>query len=193
MGVYPWAHGYFKYDSNDKKNNYILSYMAATKCAQKLRKGSSISADNAYEKKFKSMLDNVTYTAYGYRSNLTKSAFAWGVAIHTATDVYAHCIYGKTGNGTEMKRFFHKKKYGNDFADNVEKVPLRFEVAKDVTKNIISSFRQNINGTGVEFCNSKKYNSKEFKLFNLKEYLTESGNSNFASQMELYSTSYAVN
>ncbi len=198
MGAYPYMHGYFKYDTKKANNNYILSYIDLTKEAEKIRRGKedyigSIvlpyipTADTFYKR--------IGWSNQSCTNNAQKGAFAWGVAIHSATDVYSHCIYGywkdpNKESGYKWQRFFHdKKKHGNNYADDSNALDLRFTVAKEVTKNIIAHYVKGEQGQSGDFYCSL-YNEKKFKLYNFWEYMNQAGNRGMANQIKKYSITY---
>lgn len=190
MGAYPYMHGYFKYDTKNAKSNYILSYVDLTKEAEKIRRGkenyiSTITlpyiptADTFYKR--------IGWSNQACTNNAQKGAFAWGVAIHAATDVYAHSVYGYWDN--KWQRFFHARENGNQYADNPKILKLRFDVAKAITKNIIGHYLEGENGNSGDFYCSL-YNEKKFKIFNLHEYEKQAGNATMAENLKKYSKTY---
>lgn len=195
MGNYPYMHGYFKYDATDAKNNYILAYIDLTKEAEKIRRGKENyigaitlpyipAADTFYKR--------IGWSNQACTNNAQKGAFAWGVAIHAATDVYAHSVYGycrDSSGKVRWQRFFHKKENGNTYADDTTVVQLRFSIAKTVTKHIIQHYINGEYGTSSDFdCSS--YNASKFKLYNLHEYAKQAGNTAMAEKLKKYSIKF---
>lgn len=189
MGAYPYMHGYFKYDSNDAKNNYILSYIDLAKEADKIRRGKetykSISLPNVPKADTFYKTLNKKWSQYSCKNNAQKGAFAWGVAIHSATDVFAHSVYGCWKG--KWQRFFHDRiKYGNDFADKENVVKQRMKAAKAVSKNIIAHYIKGEQGKPSDFyCD--KYDQGCFKLYYLKTYMEKAGDSATAKKIKIYS------
>lgn len=189
MGAYPYMHGYFKYDSNDAKNNYILSYVDLAKEADKIRRGKETykSISLCYVPKadtfYKTL--NKKWSQYSCKNNAQKGAFAWGIAIHSATDVFAHSVYGYWDG--KWQRFFHDDlKYGNKYADNPKKAPQRLKAAKAVSKNIIAHYIKGEQGKPGDFyCD--KYDVGCFKLYYLKTYMEQAGDSATAKKIKIYS------
>lgn len=188
MGKYPYMHGYFKYDGSNALSNYVLSYIDLTKEAEEIRRGRVnyintitlpyVPAANTFYKR-------IGWSNQGCTNNAQKGVFAWGVAIHNATDVYAHSIYGH--NGEKFVRFYHnKEKNGNAYADNAAVVGERFEVAKDVAKNILSHYVKGEKGVAKDFV-SNKYNASRFKVYNLDLYVQKAGDSSTANNLKKYS------
>lgn len=194
MTDHPCLHGYFKKYNNTAGNNYIYNYIKATEYAIDLGKGatytepSGVNVDNI-DTELKTMYGGCNWSDFKYLSARMREAFAFGVALHTATDVYAHSVYGCVDG--KWSRFFHDKAaYGNDYADRSNKASSRFSVAKDLGKNIINRFKNSSKGTALDFTNSTHYNSNEFKLYNFSEYLRGVGQSSLANQMTINSKTY---
>lgn len=122
-----------------------------------------------------------------------RAQFVWGMAIHTATDTYAHCIKGKVGSS--WMRFFHnKEKYGNDYADNQSKVEERFRVAKQVATNAIRRYINHQTGSYKDFVENCPYDGNRFKLYEFEEYLSvASGSQVFGNGYAFTSTTFYTN
>ena len=199
MKLHPCMHGYFKDTKGNASCNYINNYIACTKFAKEIRSGKTYkkpkSTDaNNISKELQLMYSNVAWGSIGSTA-INRAAFVYGVAIHTATDVFAHSVYGNNTDAefgrTGWMRFFHDKdENGNDYADKSYVVPKRFEVAKDVAVNALSHFKNNTVGTANDFCKSANYNKNLFKLFNFKEYLNGVGAKDLAEKMGNYSLTY---
>lgn len=201
MGAYPYFHGYFKYDTLKSYNNYIASYIYATKLAQKIRHGNANTLaqagipkgmNDATAAQMRNLIVNIPWSSYGCTNNKLKGAFAWGVAMHTATDVYAHSVYG---NYNGWQRFFHNVQNGNDYADNSSIVDLRFRVAKRVAENAIDCYVENIAGTAEDFCyftDGLSYNASQFMLYNFSEYLNITGGASLSSEFNAFSRYYTI-
>ncbi len=188
MGDYPYMHGYFKYDTK-KANNYILSYVDLTKEADKIRRGKenykSISLPNIPKADTFYKTLNKKWSKYSCKNNAQKGAFAWGVAIHSATDVFAHSVYGFWDG--KWQRFFHDAvKYGNKYADDSKKAPQRIKVAKAVSKKIIARYIKGEQGKPSDFyCN--QYNQGCFKVYYFKTYMEKAGDKATAKKIQIYS------
>lgn len=122
-----------------------------------------------------------------------RAQFVWGMAIHTATDVYAHCIKGKVGES--WVRFYHdKEKNGNDYADNCKKVEERFRVAKQVASNAIKRYINHQSGSYKDFVENCLYDGNCFKLYEFQEYLSvASGSQVFGNGYAFTSTTFYTN
>lgn len=187
MTKHPCFHGYFKTTGGAATCNYVYNYIKCTEFAKALRNGASYSkpgtcdANNATQE-FQRIFSSIPLGSLG-NSAVYKSAFAYGVAIHTATDVFAHSVWTH-----EYGRLFHEIGPGknNNFADDPTKCNSRFQTATDVAKNILAHFKNNTIGTADDFCNSANYDST-FKLYNFKAYLDGVGASALGTKMASYS------
>ena len=183
---YPYMHGYFKYNTN-AKSNYILAYVDLTKEAEKIRRGKEnyISAITLpYIPAADMFYKRIGWSNQACTNKAQKGTFAWGVAIHAATDVYAHSVYGYWDG--KWQRFFHKDINGNKYADDANAVPQRLKAAKAVSKNILARYIKGEQGKPSDFyCD--KYNQGCFKLYYLKTYMERAGDSTTAQKLKIYS------
>ena len=185
MTKHPCLHGYFITTGGAATCNYIFNYIKCTEYAKALRGGKTYSrttsdANNAAQE-FERIFSSIPLGSLG-GSATNRAAFAYGVAIHTATDVFSHSVWTK-----EYGRLFHDKEINaNDHADNPGIVPKRFKVAKDVAVNILSHFKNNTVGSADDFCNSSEY-CDAFKLYNFQAYLNGVGRTDLGTRMAKYS------
>lgn len=113
-----------------------------------------------------------------------KSAFLWGMAIHSLTDMYAHSAraYVKDRVDNEMKwqHLDHKnseKPYHNGFADDASVRPKRYQSA---ARSAAKSVELYLSGTGegsylqliTEFYDASKGNG--YLVYNLADYARRS-------------------
>ncbi len=191
MTDHPCLHGYFKTTTGQTTCNYVSNYIECTKFAVNLRQGvrysnpKTYNANNAnqeFQKLFANMSIGSLDAVSGYRA-----AFAYGVAIHTATDVFAHSVWTK-----QYGRLFHEvdksKGKTNNYADNSAIVKTRFEAAKDVAVNILAHYKNNTVGTAEDFCKSSNYKG-DFLLYNFYTCLEKAGSKALAEKMKNYSKS----
>ncbi len=185
MTKHPCLHGYFITTGGAATCNYIFNYIKCTEYAKALRGGKTYSrttsdANNAAQE-FERVFSSIYLGSLG-GSATNRAAFAYGVAIHTATDVFSHSVWTK-----DFGRLFHDEiNNANKYADNPGIVGVRFEVAKDVAVNIISHYKNNTVGTADDFCNSSKY-CDQFKLYNFQAYLNGVGRTDLGTRMANYS------
>lgn len=187
MTKHPCFHGYFKTTGGNATCNYIYNYIKCTEFAHNLRNGASYSPPgicdpNNATQEFQRIFCSIPLGSLG-NSAVSRSAFAYGVAIHTATDVFAHSVWTQ-----EYGRLFHEIGPGknNNFADDSSKCNSRFLAAKDVAKNILAHLKDNTIGTANDFCNSSYYNG-QFKLYYFKEYLDGLKEYSLGNKMAAYS------
>ena len=170
MESHPCLHGYFKTTTGSASCNYVKNYIKCTEYAKEIRNGKTYSKPsstdpNDVDKELQLLFSGVSWEHEG-ASAVNRAAFAYGIAMHTATDVYAHSVWT-----TQYGRLFHLKKNGNEYADDSSIVEERFKVAQDVAINILKHFKNNTVGTADDLCNSSNYNGSLFKLYNFQTYL----------------------
>lgn len=184
---HPCLHGYFKTTAGTASCNYISNYITCTKYAVEIRKGKTYSDPgpcdvNNPSQDYLKLFANVSWGTMGGSigtSAYNRAAFAYGVAMHTATDVYAHSVWT-----AQYGRLFHGTP--NDYADKSNVVKERFAAAKSVAVNILKHFRDNSIGTVSDFCTSVKYNAGIFKLYYFEDYLRAFSDP-IANNMAVYS------
>lgn len=138
----PDFHGYFYRSSNNEFVNYIASYKYILRMGNSYGKGnwyagvsgSDISgltknSENAIYSGFINMHNKiVTYSNPEYRK-----AFVYGIAMHSATDVFAHSVYYYSGGS--WKRIKHPN------ADDTNVQPRRVTMAERVERNVLYRFQ----------------------------------------------------
>ncbi len=201
MTTNPYLHGFFSYASDGPvKSNYIASYIYLTRCAnigevsadksgfQNLPEAlnkidaclKQIDFGKGKEKKEEEMNDGHMHKVLnGYEpTKENKRRFLWGMAMHSAQDVYAHSCYEKK-NG-KWKRITHKDT-SKDIkrADDTSVYPRRVGAAKKLTAAMIANFQHNRPGhhtdfySGVVYLNEKG-NVKLKKFFDFAKQSTKS-------------------
>ena len=146
----PWWHGYYA-------TNYIKAAIYATRMADAIKKyGDYKKANNSFvythaalmgediETLGKSSDTGWKYALYYMKSqnknnadaqsqkltNGFKRSFVWGMAIHTATDTYAHSTRNASGMIT----------HANDYADNINYIEYRYLDAADIAKKMMNKY-----------------------------------------------------
>lgn len=101
-----------------------------------------------------------------------KRAVMWGMAIHTATDIYAHSA---AIHGVRIK---HEKNYSSkvDDADNKEYISWRYEDASSVAKHMMSKYNNKEALTAKDLMMPANY-TLGYELLKFNEYI-KSINSN---------------
>ena len=148
LTAHPEWHGGYKAD------NYVGSYLYVTYLAKAIREEVSLSSvyvpGNIGVSEASYLLNavqNVDWaTMLATPSNHNKSLFVLGMALHTATDTYAHSVwaYVKHGNKNVWEHLDHGDK--NGWADASDKCRERFETATAVSKKSIKTFLSNSRG-----------------------------------------------
>lgn len=167
-------------------DNYIAAYIYATRMAEQLGKGNSPSKANyvgglSVSERSNMLEDvkNIDWTAQGMTTNGKKRAFVWGMAMHTAADVFAHSAFVYAdGEWCHLAHGDTKEhKNVNDYADNTGKWKERFQAAENVVSNIVYIYDLD-NGSG-SYGQFEKMNTvaKTFKLKNLSTYIAATSES----------------
>ncbi len=193
MTTHPYFHGYFAYSEDNKiKNNYIISYIYLTRCAN----AGDISADKSgfhdfpdtlgkidkYLKKIdfeatEKMNDGKMHKVLnGYKpTQKNKKRFLWGIAMHSAQDVFAHSCYEKKSG--KWKRITHKDtSKGTKRADDSSVYPRRVGAAKKLTVAMIANFQYNRPGHHTDFYSGVVYLNEKgnVKLKNFYNFARQS-------------------
>jgi len=193
----PQLHGY--HGPYKPKTNYIACYITLTMMAQKFLKSSTYEMpaqtkgisdedykilNSAIDKKGVGIGSNKVIwgqVLYGQRvDNRRKAMTIYGMALHAATDVFAHSAY-RNNNGKEsyakdyIKHAEAKGSNGDEDADSTEYLPNRYTCAKLVAKNILKIIEKGGKGSASDFViDSSKYKGK-FKIGGLKSFAEECG------------------
>ncbi len=153
----PWWHGSFRLS-----NNYIKSYICATKIADNIGKGKGADISYSYDNKQK-MVNLVK--EIDWKTDLTfkneeatkgrKRAFIWGMAIHTLSDTFAHSVYVYD---TQRKCYRHldhpypiTENPDNGWADDTTQISKRWADAKRAVDKAIDIYNSEQNGTYHEY------------------------------------------
>lgn len=152
---YPEWHGGYKSD------NYIGSYIYVTHLARAMQYGTGLNTVyapggiGATEKSH--LLNAVTNVDWNQMlatpDTHNKVLFIWGMAIHTATDVYAHSawadVYCKKEQKTKWEHLDHDEHNGK--ADDTTVKPKRYETAARVARKSIKKYVQGKYGSVEDF------------------------------------------
>lgn len=106
------------------------------------------------------------------KSDSVQRAFVMGMALHTATDAFAHSAFYKPTTSLTWKRITH------DNADEVTYKPGRFRIAEDVKENTIERF----NKTKTDFIGNDLHGasnlysfSSDFRVNKMKAFAENAG------------------
>ena len=193
----PWWHGSYRND-----NNYIASYIFATRMAEKMGQEKSpttasvpsgltdkakndMLADMGWltkKENGKDQLDKLGMTTKG-----KKRAFVWGMAIHTGSDVFSHSSYVYLKDEGKWAHLAHGDAYiengvtkcDNKYADKKSYLD-RYTAAREVVKLMISKYDAN-NGGGsyIQFSGISK-SKKNYRLLDFLKYIKQTPNASNA-------------
>ncbi len=94
MKDHPEFHGYYK-------KNYVNAYITMTKVAAKLYKDGKFPKNkNAFYNNIK-MTANTGFKNFKIKKKEDKANFVYGMALHTAADIFSHSTAGAKGNNRE--------------------------------------------------------------------------------------------
>ncbi len=175
------------------QSNYMNCYIYLTKTANALGNGTTYSVSSsaapelvAMNGKFTlSKIGGVAWAAPYNTDNKLKRAFVFGMAMHTATDAFAHSawcpdIYGK------WNRIIHVT---GASADDIYYIQERYTAAEQVAIKILKRYFAGTDGTTFDFGINKSYFSNgTFYLGNFSAYANESGSSYYNNT--LYKANY---
>lgn len=144
----PDFHGYYhSVNDGNERVNYLACYRFMIKIGNAYGKGKTYTAVvqsdipgltkrsyNAIRVAFSKMNSKIK----SYKSTDNRKAFVFGIAMHTATDAFAHSTFKYT-NG-KWSRITHNPK-SNPPADNVNVQPRRFTMAYRVERNNLYRYK----------------------------------------------------
>ena len=195
MKAYPEFHGWAYYENPVERCNYVASYFYFVDLAQDiyadgtLNEGKPSYLDQRTYNTFKAQIRNDgigTKTWYQVFNNdkvsvgsVTKArqcAFLYGMALHVATDIFAHSAYVKI-NG-EYVRIVHGEDSSTG-ADSVNEYKNRAECAKEMAENVIRHYYNYKETPSKADASPSDFilttYDKSFKLRNLTTYLKAMG------------------
>ena len=198
MTKHPYLHGYFAGSENDKiTNNYIISYIYLTRCANAGKDTVDKSGfqnvpdtlgkidkdlkkiNFAGNEMIKGVSRNILLGMGNVKTN--RQRFLWGMAMHSAQDVYAHSCYDK------KKKTWERIKHPG--ADSTSLYPRRVGAAKKLTAAMIANFQHNRPGHHTDFYSGVVYLNEKgnVKLKNFYNFAKQSTKSNITGG---YKTAY---
>lgn len=162
MTSYSEFHGFSWHGSTDSglnsgTCNYIANYKYLVLVANKVGSGGKYTSvansditglsSTCYSKLSTGVGNIMKTTAYTtYTSATNKKAFLMGVAMHTATDAFAHSAFKQMQSGSySWVRITHT----SDAADDPSVVPKRVQMAYAVEKNVVSRYNGNRSGEKI--------------------------------------------
>jgi hypothetical protein len=107
----------------------------------------------------------------GYsNSQQNRSLLLWGMAMHSAADVFAHSSY--TDYNGEPMYISHETTVLKE-ADNTEFVTARYASAKVVVNNVLNHYLTGTEGSVEDFILDSTYYDGSFKIRNIHSYASE--------------------
>lgn len=104
-----------------------------------------------------------------------RKALLYGMAIHTATDAFAHCCYYRNSAG-QMQLLEHDKKANKNDADDPIKYPNRYKAAGYTATMIAYNYYYNLVGDISDFSAYGETYWKGFYLGNILNYALQANN-----------------
>lgn len=170
----PWWHGYWRYSSvaTSYKVNYVANYIFATKLANSFYKNNTSKLGYMDTQSYSSMCSDFNLINWKKEVNVyvtkgEKRSFAWGIALHTLSDAFAHSTCG-------YDRYYLSHKSGK--ADKVNEVPARYKAAQEAVNLSLQVYEKSNkpNGTYTQFSPALKAmngndNKNKYKMINIYE------------------------
>lgn len=194
----PWWHGF--YPTNYIKAVLFASYMADTIGDKGIGQQNKTNNINAYSSA-SNMLDDVQYMddkgiwsallseikANDSSSKVQKQkdgkgfrrAILWGMAIHSATDIYAHSIRYKE------KRITHTVVNGKKRADDVTVCPRRYEDAKQIAEKMMKKYIAKARLRASDLLPTKS--PTDYQIYQLYSFIWDVDGAELASTVYSYS------
>ena len=190
MTTNPYFHGYNKkkdFEETKQAYNYLAGYIYLTRCAlagtyNQDKSDLLNTTGNINEMDEKMKLINFGGTEkfegkylkqpvlYGYKNTQeNRSLLLWGMAMHTAADVFAHSSY--TEYEGETTYISHEGDLRE--ADNAEFIPARYKAAKAVVRNVMKHYVDGTEGSVEDFVLGSEYFDGSFQIRNLSKYAAE--------------------
>ncbi|WP_310601881.1 S8 family peptidase, partial [Anaerosporobacter sp.] len=190
---YPQFHGYYT-------KNYLASYIYLTMVANNSGGTTTYSYKSSDMDIFSTFkVKNISYTSISSLISDAKSRklFIWGMALHQASDIFAHSAYKFDTKSKKYIRIKHTDYFKSPTvdADDINIAPSRYEAAKQVVKNSMAHFFTNTSGTVEDFSLSATYYNATFYLNNMNLYASKIKASNSAlNRVDLIynTTSYTI-
>lgn len=191
MTTNPYFHGYNKKKDSEQTNqtyNYLAGYVYLTRCAlagtynqdktgldratgilsEMDEKISLINFDGS--EKIEGKVFNRRVLLLYPNSKENRELLLWGMAMHTAADVFAHSSYTEyEGKDTYIS---HESTVLKE-ADNTEFVTSRYASAKMVVNNVLNHYLTGTEGSIEDFILDSTYYDGSFKIRNIHSYASE--------------------
>uniref|UniRef100_UPI00286EEE26 S8 family serine peptidase n=1 Tax=Anaerosporobacter sp. TaxID=1872529 RepID=UPI00286EEE26 len=192
IGDHPQFHGYYETTTHNA-TNYLASYIYLTMIANKYGELPSYSYKPSGMDVFTTITVNgINYTKISpsITNGEKRKLFIWGMALHQATDIFAHSAYTKDLTSNDFVRIKHNDdfKKGSINADDTSVCPSRYAAAKQVAKNSIAHYFTSTPGTTGDFALNTTFYDKTFYLYQMKKFSTDiKANSSALNNVDLVS------
>lgn len=191
MTTNPYFHGYNKkkdYNDTHQAYNYMAGYVYLTRCALAGTHNQDMTGLERTTGILSEMDEKLALINYGGKekfSNRTfkrnvllgyadipenRSLLLWGMAMHTAADVFAHSSY--TEYNGKMEYISHELSELKE-ADNSQFVTARYASAKQVVRNVLQHYLTGTEGSVEDFILDSTYYDGSFKIRNIHSYASE--------------------
>ncbi len=199
IGDHPQFHGYYETKTHSP-TNYLASYIYLTMIANKYGELPSYSHKPSGMDVFTtSTVNGINYTKISpsITSGEKRKLFIWGMALHQATDIFAHSAYMFDSKSLKFIRISHTNHFASsgDDADNTNVAPVRYTAAKQVAKNSIAHYFTNTPGTVGDFALSTTYYNGSYHLYQINTFAKNINASNSAlNKVDLvyFTTNYEI-
>lgn len=208
MSINPWWHGYYKL--NDYYlSNYVSAIIYATRMADAIKKygygnqgKASVPANYFYAsdmrndinymdkndiwnielKKIKNKKSNQSNTKVQNQKDSVgfRRAFLWGMAIHSATDIYAHSVR------YQGKRITHSTKVNGVYrADSTEVCTARYEDAQKIARQMMNQYKNGESLSTEDLLPTIA--PTQYQIYNLHYYVKQTAGAALAANVVCYS------
>lgn len=172
-------HGYFGNNSN-----YLANYILLTKLA--ISYGASVSCNGVTSNDITKMTEDIVDRTTGKDGKSWNELFSWinnkygtnyqvtdenirlfiyGLALHSATDIFAHSVYAVNEDGS-CEWIDHNEGSWYD-ADNPDYCPRRFQAAQSIAKTVLTKVYYGNEGYITDFLLSGYFGTFYLKNFNI--------------------------
>lgn len=195
------------YWHGSKDSNYIANYIYATRLAlsggdvsgaalvdgvtgkiyDDIKK--NMSTEKLFGTKWTTIMkDSVGVSGYTGQKRW-RQVFIYGLALHIATDAFAHSSYYRASDGT-IKKLYHdeeKADYDKNYqADNTSHIPNRWSCARKVAKRVASHCDERVEGTVKDYSCYGEIYWGGFYMYKILQYAKKVKSGYSATQLETW-------
>lgn len=185
--------------------NYIAAYIYATSMAEALGNGKTADKATVPSGLSTAEKNNMLSDVQGLSSKWSslemttdgkKRAFTWGMAAHTASDVFAHSSFVYLKDQGKWAHLAHAKNGENNYADDASeksKYNGRIHAAQNVVKKIIALYDAGSGKGSYKQFSGMSGSEKNYRLYKLINYIKETTSDTISSPYTDYDISnYAL-